>query len=260
MSQPRLFTLVLVATSVLLALKGVHLAMAAGPSDAFKPGVDRASLLKEAFPDPFEGVEPDPIITAGGGGGGHGDAPPAGGGGHGAPAPAEKPLATSTERPPEAKPLPGQELLSEIAVLQKLAERRKLLEQRERELEMRESLLKATEGKIEKRIGDLKTIEESIGTAAKAKEEEKSKEIADLVKMYEAMKPKDAARVFDRLEVKLLTDIARQMNPKKLADVVAKMGAEQAEKLTVELANRRQQEAPAPQQTVRELPKIEGRS
>jgi flagellar motility protein MotE (MotC chaperone) len=78
--------------------------------------------------------------------------------------------------------------------------------------------------------------------------------------MYESMKAKDAARVFDRLESKLLVDIARQMNPKKLGDVVAKMDAEAAEKLTVELANRRSRETPAAAPAPRELPKIDGRN
>jgi flagellar motility protein MotE (MotC chaperone) len=267
MNQPRLIPLVVFSAAVLLVLKGVHLAVAAGdpplPPVPLAPRIaaseDRAprSMPWSTATDPFAGVEPDPIITGSGAGGGHGAPAPAAGAaapGHGVEPSTVKTNVTS-ERPAEAKPIPGQELLSEIAVLQKLAERRKLIEQREKELEMREQLLKATEGKIEKRIDDLKTIEGQIGTATQAKEQEKSKEISDLVKMYESMKAKDAARVFDRLETGLLSDIARQMNPKKLADVVAKMSAESAEKLTIELANRRKEPAPAP---ARELPKIDG--
>ena len=152
----------------------------------------------------------------------------------------------------------AEELLGEIEILQKLGERRKQLEERERQLQMREDLLQASESRIAKRVDELKSIDDQIGAAAKAKEDRKVQELADLVKMYEAMKAKDAARVFDKLEINLLGDIARQMNPKKLADVVAKMSAEQAEKLTVELANRRNRE-PTPSQPG-QLPKIQGRS
>ncbi|MEJ1161001.1 MotE family protein [Prosthecomicrobium sp. N25] len=247
MTQPRLLPLVVFATAVLLALKGVHLAIASGP--------EPVRVVAAADKDPFAGVDPDPVTTASGSGGGHGEAAPAAAPpGHGV-EPAKVKVEVTTEKPAEAKPIPGQELMSEIAILQKLAERRKLIEQREKELEMREQLLKATEGKIEKRIDDLKSIEGQIGTATKAKEEEKSKEITDLVKMYESMKAKDAARVFDRLDTSLLSDIARQMNPKKLADVVSKMSPEAAEKLTIELANRRKEPVAQP---ARELPKIDG--
>ncbi|KPL51714.1 hypothetical protein ABB55_05300 [Prosthecomicrobium hirschii] len=256
MNQPRLIPLVVFAAAVLLALKGIHLASAGGPQPAKPPASRNLPSAAELFKD----VTPDPIITGSGSGGGHG-------GGDGPPelqTPLSKAAETArsrveitTERPPEAKPIGGSELLSEITILEKLAERRKLLEQRERELEARENLLKATEGKIEKRIDDLKTIEEKVGAGAAAKEDEKGKEITDLVKMYESMKAKDAARVFDRLDTKLLVDIARQMNPKKLGDVVSKMSPDAAEKLTVELANRKGRDpGPSP---ARELPKIEGK-
>lgn len=246
MTPIRLIPLVAAAAAVLLVLKGLHLAFDTTPRQTI------------AQADPFAGVVPDPIVTGGGGG-----STESGGGAH---SELQTPLSKSaeaaksrveitTERPTEAKPLPGQELLSEMAILQKLAERRKQLEQREQDLDTRENLLKATEGKIEKRIDDLRSMETQVGKAATAKEEETSKELADLVKMYESMKAKDAARVFDRLDSRLLVDIARQMNPKKLGDVVAKMSPEAAEKLTVELANRRAAAPPAP--AGRELPKIE---
>lgn len=244
MKEPRLIPLVVFAAAVLLTLKGVHLVTVRGQETAGQA-------------DPFAGVVPDPIITAAGGAAksdsGGGVATTASKGSEAAKSRVE----ITNQRPNEAQPIPGQELLSEIAILQKLAERRKMLEAREKEIETREGLLKATEGKIEKRIDDLRTLEQSVGTAAVAKEEEKNKELEDLVKMYESMKAKDAARVFDRLDTKLLVGIARQMNPKKLGDVVAKMSPEAAEKLTVELANRRGREAePGPG---RELPKIEGK-
>ena len=99
-------------------------------------------------------------------------------------------------------------------------------------------------------------MSEKISVSAKSNEDPKGKELADLVKMYESMKAKDAARVFDKLEKGLLVDIARSMNPKKLADVVAKMSVDSAERLTVGLANRESKDPPATQSI--ELPKIEG--
>jgi flagellar motility protein MotE (MotC chaperone) len=74
--------------------------------------------------------------------------------------------------------------------------------------------------------------------------------------MYEAMKPKDAARVFDRLELPVLYEIASQINPRKMSDILGQMKPEVAERLTVELARRASSDKISASS---ELPKIEGR-
>lgn len=261
MSRIRLLPLVVVAAVVLLGLKAVEFGF--GHDRVWKKG----GVVERIAYDTQSGQEVDMTPTGSSGGGGHGgeekkddghggEAKP--GGEAGGVAPSKVDTKVSGDKPAEAKPVPGQELLGEIEILQKLGERRKQLEERERQLQMREDLLQASEGRISKRVDELKSLEDSIGGAAKAREDKKVQELADLVKMYEAMKAKDAARVFDKLDIDLLGDIARQMNPKKLADVVAKMSAEQAEKLTVELANRRNRDAARPNEG--HLPKIQGRS
>ena len=258
MTRVRLLPLVVAAALVLLGLKVVEFGFGA------RRGAEVVAV------DPTTGREVDMIATGSSGGqsaekpkeGEHG-APAAEAGHGGGVTPSKVDTKVSGDKPMEAKPVPGQELLSEIDILQKLAARRKQLDEMERQLQMREDLLRASEGRITKRIEELKGLEDQVGKAATRLEQDtvKSQEITDLVKMYEAMKAKDAARVFDKLDIGLLGEIARQMNPKKLGDVVAKMAPDQAEKLTVELANRRQKEPPratVPAQT--ELPKIEGRS
>ena len=57
--------------------------------------------------------------------------------------------------------------------------------------------------------------------------------------MYENMKPKDAAKIFDRLDIRVLIEVANQINPRRMSDILAQMSPEAAERLTVELANRR---------------------
>jgi flagellar motility protein MotE (MotC chaperone) len=259
MAQPRLVPIVMLAASALLGLKVV--AFLHGDL-----GVKAAEIVAGSARDPFRGVAVDPIIT-GSGGGGHGEAPPADAGGHGGAAPASTapgvepskvPTTVSKERPEEAKPIPGTELLSEVEILKRLAERRKQLDKLEEDLTMRENLLKATEDKVGKRVEELQQLEVKSATGVKDAAADQKKQLGDLVKMYEAMKPKDAARVFDGLDPKLLVDIARQMNPKKLADVVAKMSPEVAQRLTVELAR---PDGPAPAANGEAaLPKIQGKS
>ncbi len=259
MTSLRLIPAVAIAAAALLGLKAIDLARDGRPRAVMEAGPSpTVSERLKALMDPFDLDPVDPIVTgAAGGGGGH-EKPEAKAADSDGMKPAAPKVDITTEKPKEAQPPPGQELLSEIAILQKLNARRKALEEREKELEMRENLLKATEDKLGQRVDELKTIENKIGGDTVKKEADKGKELADLVKMYETMKAKDAARVFDRLDTKLLVDIARQMNPKKLGDVVSKMAPEAAEKLTVELANRKPAEAAMP--PGRELPKIGGKS
>ena len=126
---------------------------------------------------------------------------------------------------------------AEKAILERLGERREELEGRMRELEMRERLLNSAEKKLDGRVGDLKALEEKAGGQGAAKVAvEEAKAIKNLVIMYEAMKPKDAARVFDRLGLDVLVPVVQQMNPRKMSEVLAAMAPDRAEKLTVALA------------------------
>lgn len=124
---------------------------------------------------------------------------------------------------------------AERALLERLGERREEIEARMRELEMRERLLDTAAKKLDGRVGDLKQLEgKADGPRAAAAEEAKA--IKNLVIMYEAMKPKDAARVFDRLGHDVLVPVVQQMNPRKMSEVLAAMAPDRAEKLTVALA------------------------
>lgn len=163
---------------------------------------------------------------------------------------------------------PGGPSDAEAGLLSRLRERRRGLDERERELDMREALLSASEKRIEARISELQEIEARIQETIRIRGEQEDQERANLIKMYEQMKPKNAAKIFDRLNMNVLETIVRQMNPRKMADVLASMDPEVAEKLTVRLAvpqdtipraaqipQSMQEAAPA---TEAELPKIGG--
>jgi flagellar motility protein MotE (MotC chaperone) len=81
--------------------------------------------------------------------------------------------------------------------------------------------------------------------------------------MYEAMKPKDAARVFDRLPLDVLVPLVAKMSPRKMAEVLAVMQPDSAERLTVALAGRAKnpdgapRPAPPPDLPASELPAID---
>jgi flagellar motility protein MotE (MotC chaperone) len=145
---------------------------------------------------------------------------------------------------------------SERAILERLQSRRQELEARARELDIRESLLKSAEKRIETKVEELKGVESRIGTATTQKSEADAANFKGLITMYEGMKPKDAAKVFDRLDMVVLYEIASKIAPRKMSDILGLMSPEAAERLTVEMAKRAGSDKSA---SIADLPKIEGK-
>ncbi len=171
----------------------------------------------------------------------------------------KKPETTEAKsaEPPAGLVLPDKPVsASERAILERLQERRQELEARAREIDIRENLLKAAEKRIEGKVEEMKAVEARIGAATSQKTEADAAKFKGIVTMYEAMKPKDAAKIFDRLDMSVLIEVATQMAPRKLSDVVGVMQPEAAERLTVEMARRASGDKTA---SALELPKIEGR-
>lgn len=134
---------------------------------------------------------------------------------------------------------------NEIEVLQKLADRREELEQRSRELDMQEGLLKAAEARIDKKITELKSLQSAIDALIKKHNEQEEAKMASLVKIYENMKPKDAARIFEQLDMPILLDVIERMSERKIAPILAEMNPAKAKSVTAELAQRRQLPQPS---------------
>ena len=82
---------------------------------------------------------------------------------------------------------------AEIDLLQQLAERRENLDSREQELDIQNGLLKAAETRIDKKVNELKTLQAAITKLIKTYDDEQNAKVKSLVKIYENMKPKDAA-------------------------------------------------------------------
>jgi flagellar motility protein MotE (MotC chaperone) len=200
------------------------------------------------------------IVTGSSGGGGHGASPPPPAG-----QPPAEPLKTSETPPPgtklevgsDAVPLTPGKINSpgERAILNRLQDRRETLDNRDKQLDMRESLIKAAEKRLEAKVGELKDVESRIKVESNARDKAEQERLKGLVAMYENMKPKDAARIFDRLDLKILVDLSTAMKPVTMSAVLAQMTPEAAERLTVELATRA---SASRAQDTDNLPKIEG--
>jgi flagellar motility protein MotE (MotC chaperone) len=167
---------------------------------------------------------------------GPGSAPSATSGAHADGSPAKSDPAVSDEDSSSA----------EGDVLASLARRRTTLDQRESEIAMRENVLTAAEKRVDDKIAALKKLQADLQTLLGARDDAEQKQLLSLVRTYSAMRPKDAARIFDSLNEDVELSVAAQMKPDILAAILAAMQPANAQKLTVRLANRLAVPPPAP--------------
>ena len=133
---------------------------------------------------------------------------------------------------------------SEIDVLQRLAERRSTVEkrerERERELEAKDGLLKAAEARIDGKIAQLQDLEKNIKGLLQQYDGQKQQELDQLVRIYSAMKPKEAAGIFETLDMPILLALVQKMKEAKVAPIMALMTPAKATALTEAITSRKQ--------------------
>lgn len=126
-----------------------------------------------------------------------------------------------------------------LELFEDLKERRKEIESQKRELAVREALLKTAEQEIDQKYQELVSLREEIQELLVQQTDEEKRRIASLVKIYEGMKPKDAARIFNTLDLDILLDVVSKMSERKSAPILAAMTAERARSLTIMLAEQK---------------------
>ncbi len=213
---PRLLPVTVFCLAGLLAVKSVALVRAATPPVA-APAAQVPAAPVPTAPVPTAQVPAARIPAAA----------------QAAPPPA---AAMVDAHPPEPAPISE----SERAVLLELRQRRQELEARQQTLAAREALLAAAERKIAARVDELKTLQtrlESLDTARKERDETSWR---GLVKVYETMKPREAATIMNDLEMSVLLAVLDRMKESKAAPILAAMQPDKARQVTAELAQLRQ--------------------
>jgi flagellar motility protein MotE (MotC chaperone) len=171
---------------------------------------------------------------------------------------------SGAKQPPKAPdgiviPIDGAKLPSgaEREILERLQQRREELDQRARELDIRENMVKAAEQRIGAHLAEIKEVEGRIKTETVQKDKAEADRFKGLVTMYESMKARDAAKIFNGLDMDVLIKVASAMNPRTMADIMAQMTPDVAQRLTIALASKAQ--GPTKTEGLAELPKIEGK-
>lgn len=127
----------------------------------------------------------------------------------------------------------------EKEILEKLSDRRLELEKWQNDLEIKEKMIGVSSQKLDEKIAELKQIQADTDVLLKSYNEQEDSKLKSLVKIYEAMKPKDAAGIFNDMDMDITLDIIDRMAEKKASPVLAAMDTKRARKITEELALRR---------------------
>lgn len=142
-------------------------------------------------------------------------------------------------KPKIYEPQPDDLLAADRKILEELTTLKTEILDKKQSLDEREVLLQVTEKRVDEKISELQTLKNQIESILGKLDQEQKEKILSLVKIYEAMKPKDAARIFDNLEMDVLIEVADHMKEARLAPIMAKMNDGKAKSLTRLMAERK---------------------
>ena len=127
---------------------------------------------------------------------------------------------------------------AEVQVLQALGARRQALDARGEQIETQDALMLAAEQRMTERLAELRQLESHVNDLLGQLDEAQEQRLASLVDVYQRMRAKDAAAVFDGLDDGVLVQVASRMRQANLAEVMGRMDPNRARALTQMLADR----------------------
>ncbi|MGO4688848.1 MotE family protein, partial [Brevundimonas sp. 2YAF1] len=127
---------------------------------------------------------------------------------------------------------------AELRIIQSLSKRRDALDARDADFATTLPLMVAAEQKLDAKLQALEALKGEIATLVGQVDEKEKAENDRLVAVYSAMRPKEAAAVFNTLDDSVRLPVAAAMRPRTLAAIMAQMPPAGARELTEKLAKR----------------------
>ncbi len=147
---------------------------------------------------------------------------------------------TKSEEPSVSKPAPDLQVL-----LNELLRREKRLKQREEAFEEKEKALEIAHGAIETRLAALQQAEEDLRETLALANKAAETDLTRLTDVYQNMKPKDAAALFETMDPSFAVGFLSRMPADAAAGALAGLSPEAAYTISVVMAGRN---ANAPQE------------
>ncbi len=117
-----------------------------------------------------------------------------------------------------------------------IEERQAALDQREQDLATREEALRGLARRLQAELAELQALRRERDAEQVRVAQEDEERTLRLARLYETMKPKRAASIFDRTPVEEVASIARRMRDGKAALVIQQMTPERASAVTARLS------------------------
>ena len=227
--RPRLLPLTIAAMTALFALKSVVLVKAAAE--------ESRTATRSEPPVSAHPLNPDQTASPAGGMSKNANQTEA----HSTSTTGQEKLAAKPEstQPPVAD--------AERAILLDLRHRREGLDLRARELDERDAELAAVDKRLQERLQQLETLQSKLESLEQARQQHSSENWSGLVKTYETMKPRDAATIFDSLDMQVLLQVLDRMQERRVAPILAAMQPDRARLATQMLAEMRTRAATLPE-------------
>lgn len=127
---------------------------------------------------------------------------------------------------------------AELRIIQSLSKRRDALDARDADFATTLPLMVAAEQKLDAKLQALEALKGEIAALVGQVDEKEKAENDRLVAVYSAMRPKEAAAVFNTLDDSVRLPVAAAMRPRTLAAIMAQMPPAGARELTEKLAKR----------------------
>jgi flagellar motility protein MotE (MotC chaperone) len=125
----------------------------------------------------------------------------------------------------------------EPRLLRAMRERREQLDARAAEIADRVRTLEVIEKRVAEQVRALEEQRDALEATLTNAEQADDAELARLVTIYESMKPKEAARIFEAMPAAVAAGFIRRMREAKSAVIMANLGAGHAYAITLALAN-----------------------
>ena len=131
------------------------------------------------------------------------------------------------------------------AIQSEISEKKKTERERERALDLREQALKASEKRLKDNLQSQQQQQTNAAANDSKKSEKTPREIEEdetldqLARIYQSMKPKQAAVVFEQLDLDVQIAVARRMRERSTAQIMAAMTPAGAARISMALAGKR---------------------
>jgi flagellar motility protein MotE (MotC chaperone) len=152
-----------------------------------------------------------------------------------------------TEAPPTEKKNEAQSEI-DFELLKSFEKKREELAKKENEIKMKEEQLSLIQQNIQQKLSELESIKGEMEKLIILRKDLEEKSINQLVKVYSAMPPAEAASQFERLDRDITIQILSRMKGKSAAKILSNINPAIAVQISEQLVKRKPQKQPAEEQ------------